>query len=60
MRADEYRVMELAVEEGVLHGFARAYKYNDAPDEEQMREAVISAVMSSICDWFNFPPKPEE
>jgi len=59
MRADEYRVMELAVEEGVAYGFARAYKYNDAPDEEQMREAVISAVMSSLCDWFHFSSSPE-
>lgn len=60
MKPDEYRVMEMAVEEGVKYGFARAYKYHDAPNEDQMQEAVISAVMGSICDWFNFPPKAGE
>lgn len=57
MQADEYRVMEQAIEEGVNFGFARAYKYHDAPSEDHMKEAVKDAVMASICDWFNFPPK---
>lgn len=60
MQANEYRVMEQAVEEGVKYGFAKAYKYHDAPSEDHVKEAVMDAVMSSICDWFHFSSNSEQ
>jgi len=53
MKANEYKVLEEAVDEGVNWGFAKAYKHHEAPSEEQVREAVKAAVMASVCDWFS-------
>ena len=52
MKADEYRVLEEAINEGVNWGFVRAYKHHEAPTEDQMKEAVKQAVMGAIVDWF--------
>lgn len=54
MQANEYLVLERAIDEGVEYGFMRAYKHNPAPTEDDMREAVKLAVINSICDWFTF------
>jgi hypothetical protein len=53
MKANEYKVLEEAVDEGVNWGFARVYKHHEAPTEQQVREAVKAAVMASVCDWFS-------
>ena len=52
MRAKEYRVLEQAVETGALLGVRRAHKHNDNPTEEQIAEAVKTAVLMEICEWF--------
>jgi hypothetical protein len=52
MKGNEYKVLEEAVDEGVNWGFVKAYKHHEAPSEEQVREAVKSAVMTSVCEWF--------
>lgn len=54
MKANEYQVLQTAVDEGVSWGFARAYKYTEEPTEDQLREAIKQAVLDSICDWFKF------
>lgn len=54
MKAKEFEVLEMAIDQGVNYGFVRAYKYNDAPDEQHMRDAVKAAVMDTICEWFSF------
>ena len=54
MRANDYKVLEQAIDEGVDWGFVRAYKHNEAPSEAQVREAVKGAVMASIGEWFTF------
>jgi hypothetical protein len=52
MKANEYKVLEEAVDEGVNWGFVKAYKHNQSPSEEEVREAVKAAVMTSVCEWF--------
>jgi hypothetical protein len=54
MRVKVYDVLERAVVDGVAYGYRRAHKYTDKPDEEYLKEAIERAVMSSICDWFDF------
>lgn len=54
MQANEYLVLERAIDEGVEYGFMRAYKTNAAPNEDDMREAVKMAVLNSVCEWFTF------
>ena len=54
MRPKTYRVLELAVEDGVKYGYQRAYKYVDNPTEEAIVKEVQAAVLSAICEWFLF------
>jgi hypothetical protein len=54
MNAMEYRVLDRAVEDGVAHGYRRAFKYADTPSEEALCLAIHSAVMNEICEWFDF------
>lgn len=57
IRVDAYAVLERAVEEGIAHGWRRAHKHTDTPDEDAVRGELISAVMSEICEWFEFPTR---
>jgi len=57
MKADEYQVLIMAVEEGVAQGFNElrrmddddAYLYEDSKAEAKM----INAVIDSILSWFH-------
>jgi hypothetical protein len=54
MKAKEYNVMQMAVSAGVEYGYNRAHKHTDSPSEDQIKEAIIKAVMDEICEWFVF------
>jgi len=59
MKADEYQVLLLAIEEGVSTGFLRIFPDNgieDYPDpiqEAGMEGVMVNAVMDSILSWFH-------
>lgn len=60
MKANEYRVLERAVEEGLQYAITRAFKYESKPrlSEEKLREKVddmVQNIMGTICEWFEFP-----
>lgn len=54
MKPKEYKILELAIEEGVNYGYNRAYKYNDNPLEFEIKNEIHDAVLTSICEWFDF------
>ena len=58
VKAKVYDLMSKAVEDGVSYGLHRAYKYSDNPSKEDVEETIRLAVMSSICEWFEFPESP--
>ena len=47
-------ILEKAIEEGVRHGYSRAYKHNDDPSDGAVIEAIGDAVMNAIDDYFTF------
>lgn len=59
MRADEYKVLTMCVETGVRRGWTRAHKHNEAPDDQQICDAIERAVTDEICEWFLFEPESE-
>lgn len=61
MRAKEYDLMFMAVEQGVTSGVRRAYKHTDQewPSEAQ-QAAIVDGVMNSICEWFTFEEHNQE
>ncbi len=60
MKAREYDVLSMAVEQGVICGMRRAYKHNAAPTADQVEAAIADAVKNAICEWFYFENGPDE
>ena len=60
MKAKAYNVVEMAVRAGVEYGYNRAHKHTDSPSEDQIKEAIIKAVMDEICEWFIFEELTKE
>ena len=54
MKAKEYDVLEMAVEQGVMWGWQHAHKHNPEPSEAEIKERIVNDVMNEICGWFDF------
>ena len=54
LRPKTYRVLEQAVEEGILLGWNRAHKHDDHPHEDNVKNVILANVMSTISEWFYF------
>ena len=52
-----YPVLVQAVEKGVAYGLHRAYKHadieNNEPLEHQIKDAITTAVINEIFEWFD-------
>jgi len=59
MTPHKYKVLEMAVQDGVAIGYRRAFKYNDNPDEDAIIDRIQQEVMNQICEWFKFEDIPE-
>jgi hypothetical protein len=53
MKTDEYRVLQIAVEEGVMNGFLKIYREDDDVFDSYKEDAMVDAVMDSILGWFH-------
>jgi hypothetical protein len=49
-----YPVLSRAIEEGVAYGWRHAHKHTDAPDDEAIRDHIVTAVLNEICEYFDF------
>ena len=54
MKPKIYTILAQAVEDGVKRGYRRAFKHVENPSEESIIDAVDSAVMASILEYFTF------
>ena len=52
-------ILDQAISEGVLRGYRRAYKHNEAPSEEIICETIEDCVMSSLYEYFDFPEEQQ-
>lgn len=46
-------VLEMALENGIKRGLARAYKHNDDPSTQEIENAILLEVTNEIYEWFN-------
>lgn len=60
MKANEYRVMEEAVEIGLGYGWRRAHKHVESPSESSIIDEMHTAVMNEITGWFTFDDRIRE
>lgn len=49
------KVLELCIENGVARGIRRAYKHNDAPQQEEIHSCIVEAVTQEFYEWFDIP-----
>ena len=54
MTVDTYAVLRRCVEEGIRHGYNRAFKHTDSPGETGISQHIEEEVMNSICEFFSF------
>lgn len=50
-----WTIFQRALEEGIAYGWRHAHKHDDHPSEEFIREEVLQAVTTSVCEVFSFP-----
>jgi len=58
---DEYKMLEMVVEEAIAYALARSVKYREASqdvldflDDAGVREQMEDDVVSVFCEWFGF------
>ena len=49
------KVIDMAVENGIVLGWTRAHKHTDTPDADAIQDAIHMAVMNELGDWLVFP-----
>ena len=53
MKANTYKVLVSAVEEGVMIGWNRAHKHVENPTPEAVQHQIGEAVINEICEWMD-------
>jgi hypothetical protein len=54
MKPRFYNLIESCVTRAVPYGLRRAHKHIDDPTDDQIASAISNAVMSELCEFFNF------
>jgi len=56
VQVNVYAVISRAVEEGVTHGWHRAHKHLDTPDQFELCEAIVDGVLDALSEVITYPP----
>jgi hypothetical protein len=54
MRPKFHKILEQAINEGVLRGYRRAHKHVENPTEGAIIDNVVEQVMNSLDEYFTF------
>jgi hypothetical protein len=54
MKPKFHKILEQAINEGVLRGYRRAHKHVENPTEGAIIDNVVEQVMNSLDEWFDF------
>jgi len=60
VKAREYELMLMAVEDGVDLGYNSAHKYTDTPVKAHLKDCLRREVINQICNWFEFDEQSDE
>jgi hypothetical protein len=47
-------ILEIAIAEGALLGYRRAFKHNPEPHEDAITDSIVTEIMNSIDEYFDF------
>jgi hypothetical protein len=54
MKPKFHKILEQAINEGVLRGYRRAHKHVENPTEGAIIDNVVEQVMNSLDEYFTF------
>lgn len=54
MKANYWKIIEMAVDQGVECGLNRAFKHTDEPTREQIHAEVEREIMLALSEYFEF------
>jgi len=54
MKPKFFKLLEMAVEEGIETGWRRAHKHNDSPHEHTIKTEISDAIFSTFHEYFTF------
>ena len=54
MKAKTRTILEIAISQGILLGYGRAFKHDPNPSEERIQAAIMNQIMNSIDEYFDF------
>jgi len=57
MKAKDYLVLQMCIENGLTRGYLHAHKHTEEPSEQLMLDVMEHAIMEDICEWFEFDEK---
>jgi hypothetical protein len=55
MKPKHYAILSECIEAGCRYGVSRAHKHTEDPSYEEIEEAVYSAIMEKIHQYYDFP-----
>ena len=59
MKANTYKILHRAIEDGIAYGIRRAHKHTDTPSEDVLEHEIDNAIWNEIHEYFTFDT-PEE
>jgi hypothetical protein len=54
MKANNYAVLTMAIEDGVAYGLDKALDPVEELTIEEQRDVLVASIMAEINDWFTF------
>lgn len=59
MKANYWKIIGMAVDQGVEFGLNRAFKHTDEPTREQIHAEIEREIMTAICEYLTFDELPD-
>ena len=54
IKLNSYSIIADKIENSIEYGYNRAFKHTDAPDKETIKENILNAIMSDLCEIIDF------
>lgn len=55
MKPKTYLILSECIERGIDRGWNRAYKHDENPSEDHIKNQIYEYVINEICEYFDFP-----
>lgn len=54
MEPNKQKLLEMCITNGISLGYHRAFKHQDDPSEQHIKESIENAIWSEIYEFFKF------